>query len=168
MHYKLRQLEREDLEIVKNWRNENVLCLRQFKLINELDQDNFYNENKDIYVVVTEVNELFDFDRLCGMLGLTYIDWKNRSAEVSIITEDYSNIEKFSSSIYQFIRYAFLELGFNRLYNEVYKFDSAKKELWKSLNWTKEAILKESVFHNGKFCDSHIYRQTFKEFTEQV
>ena len=81
---KIIRLEKHHLKRIKTIRNSNIQYLRQWKYLNMLEQEKWFNENKnDIYFT------LFDKSKIVGAIGLTYIDYISRLSEVSLITEDY-------------------------------------------------------------------------------
>ena len=83
----LRALEKEDLENLRTWRNlEHVRkSTREYRLLNMINQKDWFesihknNPPKDImFGIINKKN------KLVGVTGLTYIDWKNRTSEISI------------------------------------------------------------------------------------
>ena len=87
-HVILRALEEEDISTLKKWRNdkENRIHTREYRLLSMINQkiwfESLHKENppKAIMFGVTDMN-----GKLIGVCGLTYIDWKNKHAEISII-----------------------------------------------------------------------------------
>ena len=84
----LRALEIEDLEILKKWRNNSINRnhTREYRLLNMINQKEWFemihkdNPPKILMFGVTDKRQ-----KLIGVCGLTYIDWKNRHCEISII-----------------------------------------------------------------------------------
>ena len=81
-------LEIEDLEILKKWRNDSINRnhTREYRLLNMINQKEWFemihkdNPPKFLMFGVTDKRQ-----KLIGVCGLTYIDWKNRHCEISII-----------------------------------------------------------------------------------
>src|SRR3990167_9264750 len=75
---KLRAIEREDLPILRDWRNGLMEAgtVRQWRYLNLINQEKWLNE-------ITAGNEhlMFAFyaeSAILGVVGLTYVDWVRR------------------------------------------------------------------------------------------
>ena len=84
----LRSLEIDDLDILKKWRNDKIVRnhTREYRSLNMINQKQWFkmihrdNPPKFLMFGVTDKRK-----KLVGVCGLTYIDWKNRHCEISII-----------------------------------------------------------------------------------
>ena len=89
---RLRALEYGDLSTLRDWRNNKNLRVmtREYRLINMLKQKNWFEmiskENPPSAIMFGVINNR---NKLIGVCGLTYIDWKNKHAEISCyLTKD--------------------------------------------------------------------------------
>ena len=79
---KFRSLEREDLEKLRDWRNSKYVkrTTREYRLLSMFNQKAWFeslhkqNPPQDIMFGITNKK-----NKLIGVCGLTYIDWKNRA-----------------------------------------------------------------------------------------
>ena len=87
-HVNLRALEKEDLEILKIWRNDRRTRIhtREYRLLNMINQydwfESLHKQNPPSAIMFGIENKK---RKLIGVCGLVYIDWKNRHAEISNI-----------------------------------------------------------------------------------
>ena len=84
----LRALEEKDLELLKKWRNDKKTRVhtREYRLLNMINQyewfESIHKQNPPSSIMFGIQNQK---SKLIGVCGLTYIDWKNRHAEISNI-----------------------------------------------------------------------------------
>lgn len=86
---KFRAIERDDLPRLRDWRNSPAIRrrIREFRLLSLVDQERWSESlRNDRHTIMFDV--LDEKDTLIGVAGLTYIDWKDRRAEVSIYVGD--------------------------------------------------------------------------------
>ena len=81
-----RSLEKNDLGLLKDWRNSENMgkTAREFRLLNMINQENWF---ENLHLTVPPKDIMFGViqkNKLIGVTGLTYIDWKNKHAEISI------------------------------------------------------------------------------------
>ena len=121
----LRALEKEDLEILKEWRNSKHVrkSTREYKLLNMINQKNWFesihqlNPPREIMFGILNKRK-----KLIGVTGLTYIDWKNRNSEISIYfsTNNWQTKSEAKEVINLIVEYGFEELNLHRLYVEIF------------------------------------------------
>ncbi len=95
--------------------------------------------------------------RLLGACGLCYIDWVNRTADFSLYIgadELYIDDQLAPDAAITLIRYAFDELGLNRLWSEIYAFDAPKTALFKSLGFQLDGRHRQTHWAEGAWHDS--------------
>lgn len=118
-----RQLEREDLTQLRDWRNSLEIRsrTREFKPLNMLDQEKWFSSyaNDNIMFAIEAEGVLI------GVCGLTHINWKNRSAEWSwyIGDSNYKSKGLGRHILYLLCEYCFMELGLHRFWAEIYVID---------------------------------------------
>ncbi len=164
-NYKLIPIRYEDRFDIMKWRNEQIYHLRQNKLLNLNDQDNYFNEIISVLFDQEHPNQiLFSFlekDIFVAYGGLVHINWKDKNAEISFVIDtdlEKNKFEKYWSIFLKLIEeVAFVYMNFHKLF--VYAFD-LRPNLYKVLevnNYIKEAVLKEHCFYNKKFIDVIIH-----------
>jgi len=115
-HIKLRAIEYEDLPILKNWRNSKFINIatREYRILNMFNQKNWYesihNDNPPKFIMFGIENKK---NKLIGICGLTYIDWKNRNAEVSIYigSKNWQKLKEAKDALRILETYGFGELN---------------------------------------------------------
>ena len=156
-----RSLEKNDLGLLKDWRNsENMRkTTREFRLLNMINQENWF-ENlylntppKDIMFGVIQKNKLI------GVTGLTYIDWKNKHEEISIYLtlKNWQRTKQANETIKMIKKYAFDELNLHRLWVEIFAIATENRALFKRMKFQEEGVLKDKLWRKGKWWDSVIY-----------
>jgi len=159
----LRSIERQDLSQLLDWRNKPEYR-QYFREYRELGMDNqiSWYEKKILQDSGTRMFAVIDLTtcKLIGACGLCYIDWINRSADLSIyIGENELYIDKkFAPDTCRvLIAYAFDGLGLHRLWSEIYEFDESKKRLFDTLGFQLDGIHRETHWFKGKWYDSLFY-----------
>lgn len=147
----LAAIEREDLDILKEWRNNPELrqYFREYKELSSEDQGKWYdNLRANSNVIMFTIKEK---GSIIGACGLTNLDWKNRTSEISLyIGEGLAYIDKRAKEALDIlVNYAFNTLNLYRLYAEVYEFDTKKYTLLIRNKFQEEGILKGHIFHDG-------------------
>jgi len=158
----LRSLEEEDLIILKKWRNDKKTRIhtREFRLLNMINQKQWFEfihkENPPKFIMFGVSDKK---DRLVGVCGLTYIDWKNKHAEISIILsqEKWQRTKEARSTIDMLIKYGFGELNLHRLWAEIFENAPENIKLFEKMNFDREGELKEKLWRDNKWHNSFIY-----------
>lgn len=168
-NYKLIPIRDEDKYAIMQWRNEQIDVLRQGKPLTKVEQENYF---RNVVDKLFEVNEpaqlLFSFlenGNLIGYGGLVHVDWKERSAEVSFLTE---TIRANDSTVFHgdFVSYlkmiyeaAFMELNLVKLHTTFY--DIPEREEYKKVieeqGFVLERNFKNHVVIGNEPRDAHMY-----------
>ena len=158
----LRAVEMDDLESLRDWRNHPDFR-RNFREHRELNMENQFNWFKSISsskndfmfaIVEHETSELV------GACGLLYTNWIIRSADFSLYIGkelsyiDNGGIAEESANI--LIEYGFECLNLNKIWMELYEFDTCKLDFFSSLGFQTEGKLRANAFDQGKYWDSFI------------
>ncbi len=165
----LRAIEENDLAQLLAWRNRPELrrYFREYRELNGTQQRAWFDSkvNGDagtrMFAIVDavtgrllgETNE----GRLLGACGLCYIDWVNRTADFSLyLGADglYIDGHLAPDAAVTLIRYAFEELGLNRLWSEIYAFDTPKTALFKRLGFQLDGRHRQTHWAEGVWHDS--------------
>jgi RimJ/RimL family protein N-acetyltransferase len=159
-----RQIMECDFSYIVQLRNKYIRFLRQKKLLTMKDQrkwfKNYIKDDRNYYYLA---EKKIDNNLYTGIIGLTHINWIDKHCELSFISNNYID-DTLDHSIIECINYAFNDFDFNKIYNEVYEFDTKKIDLCNRLGFKQSATLKEHIFFDGKFLDCYIYHITKKEW----
>jgi RimJ/RimL family protein N-acetyltransferase len=111
----------------------------------------YKNSNKEIRVIIELKN-----GTTIGMLALTNIDWKNRTAIIhtKINNSQEGRIKGDTIDAMQgFLRYAFLELGLNCITGAVLIEHTFSRKMTKKLGFKEEGLLRQRIYKDGIFHD---------------
>ena len=110
--------------------------------------EDHYND-KNSYRFVIETKE----DGPVGIATLVDIDWKNRRTDHGIKISSHSNRAKGigTDAVMAIMRYAFDELGLNRLDTSRFDTNEPSKKLYPKCEWKEEGVRREYVYKNGSF-----------------
>ena len=144
----------EDAGVVSHWRNDARETLRTIGFSTIDLQEKFIenlNPNRHRYFSFTDGGDVVAFG------GLTYIQWENRIAEISLIVDpDLVKQGIGSDAVDMLLDEAFNKLNLKTVFGECYKCNSAH-EFWFRLTEKYEGyntILKNRKFWNGLYYDS--------------
>lgn len=150
----LRPVEREDLTQLRDWRNSPEIRsrTREFKPLNMADQEKWfasYPANNIMFAIESE-------GKLIGACGLTHIDWKNRSAELSWYVGDGNYRAKGIGRhiIFLLAEYCFSELGLHRFWGEVYVVDNNLIPMYITLGFQCDGVIPETYWWDGQWYPS--------------
>lgn len=110
-------------------------------------------------------------DGFVGICSLTNIDWKNRNAlhGVMIGRKDVWRKGYGTDAVMTNMRYAFEELGLERLDAEILEFNESSINLHTSrCGWTIEGRRRRSVFRNNTWYDSIVIGILKDEYLQLV
>lgn len=159
----IRAIEKEDLILLRDWRN--IQSFRQnFREVRELS---LYNQEKWIVNVNNSPNDfMFIIEDLntnqpIGACGLLYTNWINRATDFSFYIgqeEKYIDTEGLAYDAAKIlIDYGFKNLNLNKIWMELYEFDTKKLNFFKEdFNFKVDGKLRENCFEDGKYWDSFI------------
>lgn len=158
----LRGLEKDDLRLLRDWRNLPSFRknFREHRELSMSHQESWYNRtltNANDYmfgIVDLQSNELI------GAGGLLYINWILRSADFSFyIGKDSLYVDDYFApdAIRCLISYGFDELNLNKIWMELYEFDTEKFKIFTEIfHFQVDGNLRQNAFYDGKYWDSVI------------
>jgi diamine N-acetyltransferase len=161
MRIRFRPIEKGDLSQLQEWRNSDWLrpYVREYRLLSMWHQEKWFeyiNESDDVEMFGIERG--MPFDDFVGVCGLTNINWVNRTAEISIYVAKKYQGKGIAGDALELLRQKALdEFGLNRLYAEIYAFNTVSIKLFESAGYTLEGRMKQHVWKNGGFHDALIY-----------
>lgn len=156
-----RALEEEDLKQLRDWRNLEYIrkVCREYRLLNMANQRRWFQSLQE----KPPKNIMFGIEnkkgKLIGVCGLTWIDWKNLNAEVSIYIgeKEWQGKGVASDSINLLLQYGFETLNMHRIYATIFAFNEASIALFEKCGFKFEGKQRESHFIDGKYFDVLIY-----------
>lgn len=168
MEISFRQMEMEDLPLLRDWRNQERVrkYCREYRLLNMVNQKNWFEKVStskldDMFVVLVDGEPV-------GLCGLTHINWKDRVAEISYYLGKMTNPATdvaVGIEVYGFFKKkGFGEYNLHRLHGEAYLFNEAGIKLALSCGFRQEGILRQAVFWEGKYWDSIIIGMLAEEY----
>jgi RimJ/RimL family protein N-acetyltransferase len=167
----LRSMERDDLHLLRDWRN--ITSFR--KNFREHRELNMANQNAWFDRTVASPNDyMFIINRLSdnmpiGAAGLLYTNWIIRSADFSFyigLDELYiDNTGLAEDAARLLIDYGFKNLNLNKIWMELYEFDTAKIEFFTNkFGFKIDGKLRQNAFENGRYHDSYLISLLQEEY----
>jgi RimJ/RimL family protein N-acetyltransferase len=155
----LRALELSDVEKLVKWRNDlevtsslggNTFFISKFRET-EWVKNAILNDDRNIKLAIC----LKENDEYIGNVNLSAINWINRSAEYSIMIGDKNQWSKGlgKEATLLILKYAFQELNLHRIYLTVRNDNERALSLYRKTGFTKEGVLRKSIYKNNKFID---------------
>ena len=169
-------MREEYLERIMNWRNSQMPILRQNRPLTMYNQHKWYktissDEKQIIFGVVHYPND--GEEQLIGYCGLTNINFKNRTAEISFLVspERLTNIKTyasdFTSVLFMLSEYSFQTLNLNKLFTETFSFRKVHISTLLEFGFILEGKLRQHNYENGKYHDSHMHSILRQEWVER-
>lgn len=156
----LRAVEKEDLKQLRDWRNAPEIKkftreYRELSMQNQLQWLESLAKDKNTIMFAVETKD----EKLIGCTGLTYIDWKNHNAEISIYIGDKKYREKGHGTdiMKTLMNYAFDELNLHMLFGEIFEYNKANVRLFEKCGFKKDGVFRDRLYRDGKYWNSFIY-----------
>jgi RimJ/RimL family protein N-acetyltransferase len=155
----LRALEEADMELLRSFHNDPEIA-RQIVgwsfPISAYEQRLWYER-----VIADPVNKRFAIDApdigFVGISTLTQIDWKCRSAFHGILIghKDAQGRGLGTDSVMATMRYAFDELGLERLDTQIGEFNERSQHVYlEKCGWSFEGQRRRAIYRGGRWYDS--------------
>lgn len=164
---RLRAIEESDLPQLRDWRNSDWLrpFVREHRLLNMVNQRDWLDHisgSREVEMFGIEAmfiaNDVVRQWHLIGACGLCYIDWVNRTAEVSIYVAPGHQRQGIAQMALGLLRQkAFGEFNLHRLWAEIYSNNPASVGLFEKSGYSLEGRMHAHVFKQGRYYDSLIY-----------
>ncbi|WP_350560609.1 GNAT family protein [Psychrobacter sp. CAL346-MNA-CIBAN-0220] len=168
----LRAIELDDLDLLVKWSNSPELWhglggwhFPYSKLSTEAYIKNIDHGNMKNQVFAIEANDI----GLIGTYSLTDIDWKNKSADHGIMLGDVDTRGKGYAldAVMTIIRYAFKELGLNRMGAEIIDYNIRSLDFaTQKCGFQIEGRRAEAVYRNGRYHDQFLLGMTHQQYDE--
>ena len=160
----LRAVEKEDLLLLRNWRNipEFRKNFREVRELSLSDQDEWFEslqKTKHINFMFTIID--LKSKKPIGAAGLLYINWIIRSADFSFYIGDkqkyIGNDGLAKEAAKLLINYGFKNLNLHKIWMELYEFDNQKIEFFKKeFDFKQDGELRDNCFEDGQYWNSFI------------
>lgn len=161
--FKLRELERKDLNIINKWRNNSALIASlgaPYRFIN-LDVDIKWFENymanrgNAIRCAIIFGNT----EELIGLVSLVDIDFINQSAEFHIMIGDTEKQNKGvgTFAVKAMLYHAFYNMNLQRIELSVLDTNERAKHLYEKCGFICEGRKRKAKYKDGKFVDLLMY-----------
>ena len=167
----LRAVERTDLPLLKNWRNNESMrrFYREYRELNLPMQEAWFDSlQRPGCPHLMFVIENIDSGEALGVCGLTNINWVNRSAELSFYIgyKDLYVDETFApDTLGALCNYAFSCLNMHKVWAEIYAFDERKKHILGTIfRFHMDGRLRDNAFVDGTYHDSLVFSLMREEF----
>ncbi len=155
--YKLRELERCDMERINTWRNDPYLiaCLgAPYRYINEDVDKAWYDKylntrSNSVRCAIVDERD----DEILGLISLLDIDSINRSAALHIMIGGAENRGKGvgTFAVKAMIEHAFLNLNLRRIELGVLETNLPAIRLYEKTGFVKEGVKRQSNYKSGKY-----------------
>ena len=108
-------------------------------------------------------------NKLIGVCGLTYIDWKNKHTEIScyLNSVNWQKKKEARDTIHTILKYGFEELNLHRIWAEIFSTAQENIALFNKIGFVREGILRQKLWRDGKWWNSHIYSMLSSEFNKK-
>lgn len=108
--------------------------------------------------------------KLIGTVGFKNMDPKNRSAEVSLKIGDRGSRGRGVGGevLDLLLEYGFQELGFHRIYLQVFAFNRAAIRCYEKCGFKHEGVRREELFRDGRFHDILIMGMLEDEYRQRI
>ncbi|RHW43403.1 N-acetyltransferase [Neobacillus notoginsengisoli] len=165
-----RKMVVSDIEKYHSWRNDlDVMKTTSPSLdLYSLDETRHFVEN--IILNSTSSKSYIIEDRegntAIGVTSLINIDTKNRNAEciIDIGEKEFWGKGYGTEALKLLLEYAFLELNLHRVSLRVFSLNERAIHIYNKLGFTKEGVMRENLYRNGKWHDIIIMGVLKKEF----
>jgi RimJ/RimL family protein N-acetyltransferase len=163
----LRAVEPDDIESIRQWRNQQMDVLRQSKMITQEEQQEYFrkyvwpekkhDQPKQVLLAIERSG------RLIGYGGLVYISWPDQRAEVSFLLEPSrgETSKTYASDLSQFLhlltRLAFGDLNLHRIWTETFNIRPLHIATLEASGFILEGVMRDHVQINGCKVNSVIH-----------
>ena len=147
---KLKLIEEEDLSFLVKIRNESYGEFYEYPISNSKQKmwfEKFLNCGDVLFIIYTNDNIKV------GMIGLSKIDTRNRSAEFGrfFISRSYRGKGFGKESLKLILEYSFNHLNLHRIYLNAFEHNDRAINLYTKLGFKKEGIKRDHIYMNGSY-----------------
>ncbi len=167
----LRPLEFDDIDTLYAWDSDSELEMyagwgpkRPRAAFRHRYEQRITEPEDDLYMFGIEVDK-----QLVGYVQLAEIDTYNRHAAIGILigTKEIWGRGIGHTALRILMDYAFTVRGLERIYAEVYTFNTRSQHLFERLGFQQEGILRQHEFQNGSLQDMYVFGILKSEFYQR-
>jgi RimJ/RimL family protein N-acetyltransferase len=154
----LRPLEKEDAPLLASWLNDPeitplLLLDRPVSVLAEEVKIEEFARSRDDIVLGIAVR---DTDRLIGGTGFHQMSLRNRSVRFGIFIGPKEEWGKGygTEATRLMVGYAFEMLNLNRVWLDVYEYNTRGIHVYESIGFRKEGVLRQDTFRKGRYWDT--------------
>ena len=163
-----RVLNKDDCEMVRQWRNETMKALRTpYQLTQEQQEDFYYNTicdrraNARYWGIWSDINFLHE-NGLIGMTGIENIEWENSRGEISLILDPKQrSMGHGNEALSILLSKGFGELNLDNIWGVCYECNPAVRFWERQIN---KYGAEHTTFPNMKFWDGKYWRGLYFNF----
>ncbi len=167
--YGIRELRRQDLSLIKDWRNKQMDILRQNQKLTNDDQDRYwerisFGNQERLLAIVDETGDLI------GYGGLVHVDYVSQKGEISFLLDpklsesDEEFLGIFTGFVKHMLNVGFGDMNMNRVVTETYVFRKRIILALEKIGFRKEGVLRENVYKKGHYYDSVLHAMLRREY----
>jgi len=166
-NYLLQAVLPEDIEKIRQWRNDQMTILRQSKSISKKEQITYYEKHVWPEMIKNYPDKILlsiRYDgKLLGYGGLVNISWETFNGEISFLLDtEIANTKKDYNELFPLFllnikNIAFHDLSLTRIYGELYSIRPKYVEVFENLGFKLENVIKSQTIINDKPIDSLVY-----------
>ena len=154
----LRKLDKKDLKLLYELKQESSFGTHHVTIVNESDQDEWFDKLDRhphfpgcLFLIAEQENQPV------GLFKLRNIDWVNRQADVAWdVFKEHRNKGLGKNLVKAGTQFAF-NLNLHRLNAEILENNTASQKCAISAGYKKEGCKRCAIFKNGKYIDSYMY-----------
>jgi RimJ/RimL family protein N-acetyltransferase len=168
----LRKLERKNLPLLKELKNESWFGTHTINFVNDDDQERWFNSlnpNKDLILIANSTPVLKTQQPARGLFKINNIDWVNRKCteghDTFIDQRGYGYGKLIVEAGTDFI---FEILNMNRIECEILENNIASQKCCEYVGYTKEGVKRKAIHKCGQYIDSYCYGILFEEWKESA
>jgi len=165
--YSIAPIREEDKYEIMQWRNEQMYHLRQQELLTKDKQDNYFENVVAKLFDEEKPNQLlFSYlqnDKCIGYGGLVYINWQQKTAELSFIMETKLEKDFFEKHWLTFIhlieKVAFNELQLNAIFTYAYDLRPHLYPVLEKADFVLQKVLSNEIIVDNQAIDVLIHQK---------
>lgn len=172
--YKLRELEKRDLQAINCWRNDSELIAQldaPYRFINlDVNTDWFDSYMKNRNPAIRCAIARKDTDEILGLISLVSVDFLNQSAELHIMIGDEVNRGKGigTFAVCAMVYHAFFNMNLHRVELTVLESNLRARHLYEKVGFVKEGLKRKAKYKNGEFADMLLYSMLKEDYSSKA
>ena len=154
---RLRPIDREDIPTFVRWLNDPEVrqYLKIYLPMSKAEEEEWFETQMEddsgrVFGIETEESVLI------GNVGLSDLDWKNRSAFLGIVIaeKEYWGRGSGSDAIVALLRFAFGEMNLHRIYLSAFDSNQRAIRCYEKCGFRHEGRAREALFRDGRYHDA--------------